>query len=120
MSEPKSPVDQALDLFLYAPVGLALTAAEELPKLIEKGRLRVTGQITMARMMGQFAVAEGQKRGEALIKEATERLSTPPRPAPAPAHAPTPAAPKPQAAATAPAPSAEPAVSAVVTAPAAS
>ena len=30
----KSPVDQALDLFVYAPIGLALTAAEELPKLV--------------------------------------------------------------------------------------
>src|SRR4051794_987600 len=107
MSEPKSPVDQALELFLYAPVGLALTAAEELPKLVEKGRQRVTGQITMARMIGQFAVAEGQKRGEAIIKDATERLSgSGSRPAsrlssPASPPAPAPAS----AAATAPAPS---------------
>src|SRR3954468_10606991 len=103
MSEPKSPVDQALELFLYAPVGLALTAAEELPKLVEKGRQRVTGQITMARMIGQFAVAEGQKRGEAIIKDATERLSgTGSRPAAAPSSRPSPA-PAPAAAKAAPA-----------------
>ena len=97
MSEPKSPVEQALELLLYAPVGLALTAAEELPKLVEKGRQRVNGQITMARMIGQFAVAEGQKRGEAIIKDATDRLSgTGSRPAPAPATAPAPASPPPR------------------------
>ena len=126
MSEPKSPVEQALELFVYAPVGLALTAAEELPKLIEKGRQRVTGQITMARMMGQFAVAEGQKRGEALIKQATERVNTPPPPAPPrPAPAPTqtasvPTVPATPTAPTAPSPAAEPVVTEVVTAPVAS
>jgi hypothetical protein len=122
MSEPKSPVEQAVELFVYAPVGLALAAAEELPKLVEKGRQRVTGQITLARMMGQFAVAEGQKRGEALIKEATERLSQP-RPAPSPARPPaTPSTPKspPERATATVAASVEPAVSEVVTAPAAS
>src|SRR5437763_12058379 len=94
MSEPKSPVEQALELLLYAPVGLALTAAEELPKLVEKGRQRVTGQITMAGMIGQFAVAEGQKRGEAIIKDATERLTgTGARPAPTPSSPPPPPAP---------------------------
>src|SRR4051812_9212507 len=96
MSEPKSPVEQALELFLYAPVGLALTAAEELPKLVEKGRQRVTGQITMARMIGQFAVAEGQKRGEAIIKDPPARLSGPgARTASAPASPPPPPAPPP-------------------------
>src|SRR5947207_10646352 len=89
MTEAKSPIDLALDLLFYAPVGLALTAAEELPKLVEKGRQRVTGQITMARIIGQFAVTEGQKRGERFIKQATERLAGPPRPAAPPRSEPT-------------------------------
>src|SRR5438874_13548300 len=75
MTEPKTPVEQAveqaLDLLVYAPVGLAVTAAEELPKLIEKGRQRVTGQLTMARMMGEYAVNEGQKRAEQFVRSAT-------------------------------------------------
>src|SRR4051812_22960423 len=75
MTEPKSPLEQALDLFVYAPVGMALTAAEELPKLIEKGRTRVTGQVTMARMMGQFAVQQGQRQAEKLVRDASERLT---------------------------------------------
>lgn len=75
MSEQKSRLEQMLDLFVYAPVGMALTAGEELPKLIEKGRSRITGQVTMARMMGQFAVQQGQQQAEKLVKDATERLS---------------------------------------------
>jgi hypothetical protein len=68
MTERKSPVDQALDLLFFAPLGLALTAAEELPKLIEKGRERATSQAGLYRMMGQFAVNEGQQRAERLVR----------------------------------------------------
>jgi len=74
MTERKSPVDQALDLLFFAPLGLALTAAEELPKLIEKGRERATSQAGLYRMMGQFAVSEGQQRAERLVRQAQERL----------------------------------------------
>jgi hypothetical protein len=74
MPEDKSPLEQALDLFVYAPLGLAITAREELPKLVDKGRQRVSGQVTMARMMGQFAVAQGQKEAEKAVKQAAERL----------------------------------------------
>jgi hypothetical protein len=63
-TEQRSPIDSALDLFVYAPVGLALTAMEELPKLAEKGRAQVQGQITIARMVGQFAVAQGRREIE--------------------------------------------------------
>ncbi len=62
--ENRSPLDNALDLLVYAPVGLALTAVEELPKLAEKGRAQIQGQITIARMVGQFAVAQGRKQIE--------------------------------------------------------
>ena len=64
MTEQRSALDNALDLLVYAPVGLALTAAEELPKLAAKGRTQVQGQLTMARMVGQFAVTQGRKEIE--------------------------------------------------------
>lgn len=85
MTESHSPVETALDLFLYAPVGLALTAAEEIPKLAAKGRTRLTQQLTMAKMVGQFAVTQGRK-------EINRRFAPPARPAPAPAAAPPAAA----------------------------
>jgi hypothetical protein len=116
MPDNKSPLEQALDLFVYAPLGLALTAREELPKLAEKGRTRVSGQMMMAKMIGQFAVSQGQREAEKQVKKATGRLSemglvggpapTPsPRaePGPAPMTDPSPApAPAPASAAAAP------------------
>jgi hypothetical protein len=71
VTESPSPLDTALDLLLYAPVGLALTAAEEIPKLAVKGRAQLEGQLTMARVVGQFAVAQGRK-------ELKKRLNPPP------------------------------------------
>jgi hypothetical protein len=48
-------------MFVYAPVGLALTVAEDLPGLIAKGRQRVETEISNARVVGQFTVAKGQR-----------------------------------------------------------
>ena len=75
MSENKSPLEQVLDLFVYAPLGLAITAREELPKLVEKGRERVSGQVTMAKMMGEFTVQQGTKEAAKAVRRATERLA---------------------------------------------
>lgn len=76
MTEVPKPLDAALDLFVYAPVGLAMTAAEELPKLAAKGRTRINTQLTMARVVGQFAVSRGRQE--------LEKRFAPPAPAPAP------------------------------------
>jgi hypothetical protein len=59
--EKKSPIDNVVELALYAPLGLALTARDHLPDLIARGRQQVTSQVTLARMMGQYAVKEGEK-----------------------------------------------------------
>lgn len=92
----KSPVEQALDLFVYAPLGLALEAPSLLPKLVERGR----AQVGMAKMIGQFAVQQGEKEaGKAvgsLQKQAAGLLEaffpgTRPEPAAAPTEAPGPA-----------------------------
>lgn len=59
----KTPAEQALDhaleVFVYAPIGLLFEGASLLPQLVEKGK----SQVTMARMIGQFAVTQGS--GEA-------------------------------------------------------
>lgn len=62
MTERPSALDALVDLVVYAPVGLALTAAEELPDLIAKGRAKVEPQLGTARLIGQFVVAEGRRR----------------------------------------------------------
>lgn len=71
MTERKTPIDQALDLFFFAPLGLALVAREELPRLIEKGRQQVSQQMTTARVMGEYAV---KTEGPKLVKQAQARL----------------------------------------------
>jgi hypothetical protein len=56
----RTPVEEALehavDLFVYAPIGLIFEGASLLPQLVEKGK----NQVTMARMIGKFAVDQGR------------------------------------------------------------
>ena len=112
MTEPKSPKDRLVELVVYGPVGLAATVVEEFPRLVEKGRHQVEGQVRTARLMGQFALQLGRRR----IEQSVDRLGaqasgrsapgparrSPPRPAPSPgqpsAHAPSPPAPSPASA----------------------
>ena len=90
MTEVPKPIDAALDLFLYVPVGLAMTAAEELPKLAAKGRTRINTQLTMARVVGQFAVTRGRQEIEKRLAPAgapagpSRRDAAPATPTPAP------------------------------------
>lgn len=87
MTDNRSPLDAALDLVLYAPVGLALTLGEELPKLAAKGRAGLWTRVSTARVVGQFAVAQGRR-------EVDRRLRPPaPAPRPAPPVAATPSSP---------------------------
>jgi hypothetical protein len=62
VTERYSPLDTLLDVFVYAPVGLALVATEEIPKLAAKGRAQLGGQLAMAKVVGQFAVAQGRRQ----------------------------------------------------------
>jgi hypothetical protein len=75
VTRSQSPLDAALDLFVYVPVGLVLTAAEEIPRLAAKGRARVGGQVGMAKVVGQFAVAQGRKEITRRLSAATSRPS---------------------------------------------
>ncbi len=49
-----------LDVLLFAPVGLLVTASEELPKLVEKGRSRLDQPVRNARFLGKLAVTGAQ------------------------------------------------------------
>jgi len=83
--EEKSPVDQVLDLLVFAPVGLALTARTQLPEIVAKGRAQVEGQLTLARFIGQFAVKQGRVELEKRLLKAHSPLATTLRPEPVPA-----------------------------------
>ncbi len=51
--------ERLLDLFVFLPTGLAVTVAEELPRLAERGRERLGVHVNSARAVGQFAVNAG-------------------------------------------------------------
>lgn len=69
-SEEQSLSDRCLDLFVYFPTGLAMTLAEELPRLTERGREHLGVRVNSARVVGQFAVKVGtnelKKRSDGL------------------------------------------------------
>ena len=67
MSDHKTPGDRLLDLVVFGPAGLAITAVEEFPKLVDKGRHRVEGQVHTARLVGQFAVQMGRRQLESTL-----------------------------------------------------
>jgi hypothetical protein len=63
-----SPLRRTLDYFVFAPVGLALTALEDLPGLVTKGRNLVETEISNARVVGKFVVDRG-------VREITQRVT---------------------------------------------
>ena len=68
MSKRQEPAEQLLDLLVYAPLGLLLEARELVPKLADKGRQRMGGQVTVARMIGEMAVRQGTRRAEKVVQ----------------------------------------------------
>jgi hypothetical protein len=91
--EEKNPVDQVLDLVVFAPLGLALTARNQLPEMVAKGRAQVENQVTMARIIGQFAVQQGKVQVEKRLKAYATPASVPVPTRPPAAPEPDPAAP---------------------------
>ncbi|MDQ3980716.1 MAG: hypothetical protein M3314_14390 [Actinomycetota bacterium] len=76
-TDPDRPLDRLvnglLDTFVYAPLGLALLAKDEIPKLAAQGRQRVEAQAHVARMVGQMAVAQGRRQ----VRAVSDRLTAP-------------------------------------------
>src|SRR3954470_7590992 len=77
--DPRKVAEAALDVFVYAPMGLALEAKELLPKLAERGR----NQVVLARLGARFAMQRAEAEATGLL----ERLH-PHEQAPAPAASP--------------------------------
>jgi hypothetical protein len=117
VTDKKSPADMALDLLVFAPLGFLMEARELVPKLVERGRGQVNGQVAMARVVGEYAVntgkAEATKRFGAVQEQATAALGdlglwpSPDGTEPIPTTAHKTAAPKPDAVVDAGAPAAE-------------
>jgi hypothetical protein len=72
----KTPAEQAIDhameVFVYAPIGLLFEGASLLPQLVEKGK----NQVTMAKMIGQFAVTQGSGEANKLVNQLQDQAIT--------------------------------------------
>lgn len=79
---PKSRFQWVVDLVVYAPVGLAVVAVEELPDLVARGRQRAERQLATARVIGKLAVSQGQRETERLVSSVTGGVRRPSRPVP--------------------------------------
>jgi hypothetical protein len=66
VTDDKSPAEQFLDVFFYAPLGFLMNIEEVLPQLVAKGRR----EAKVARMFGQYAV----RKGGAKVEKAVARM----------------------------------------------
>jgi hypothetical protein len=64
--DESSPADQLVDLLVYAPVGIALEAVDNLPKFIARGKSQVT--------LGRFVARAAAKKGTSTIESLGERV----------------------------------------------
>ncbi len=65
--------EAALDLLVFAPLGLALSARDAVAGLAEKGRARVAPQLNLARSVGEMAVRQGSREAERLVRPFVEQ-----------------------------------------------
>lgn len=68
--EPKSPVDQLVDLFVYAPVGFLYEREELLDRVVTRGR----SQVQLARLMAKMA-SERNGGPEAVANEVANQAA---------------------------------------------
>lgn len=81
----KAPAERAVELMVYAPIGLALFARDMVPPLLQqfvaRGRAevdqlqkRVETQVSNARVLGQFAVAQGPDQLRRLAEQQLDQV----------------------------------------------
>lgn len=64
------PVEQLLDMFLYAPIGFLSKSAESVPDLAKRGRT----QAANARVIGQFALGTTNTKARKAFAEAEQHV----------------------------------------------
>lgn len=72
MPEQKTPLDVAADIFVFAPVGLALELGKHLPEYASKGREQLHGPIQAAKFVGTMAAMQGRQQFGDKFRKATE------------------------------------------------
>src|SRR5947209_4473397 len=64
-----NPIVQALDVFVFAPLGLLFSARETIPQLAAKGRELAAA----AKVMGEFALGQGRDQAEKAVRQASDQ-----------------------------------------------
>jgi len=64
VSEQRNPLVRLVETAVFAPIGLALLAREQIPRLAAKGKSETETRVRVARMVGEFAVKAGRKEVE--------------------------------------------------------
>jgi len=67
-----SPLEQLLELFVYAPIGLVYEREDVLPKLVRRGK----SQVKLAKVLGQMAAKQGQDQAGGGVGAALGLLAT--------------------------------------------
>ena len=67
----RRPIDQLIDLFVYAPVGLVYEYQDVLPKLIKRGK----SQVQIARLLGTMAAKQGQRTVNSRVDVASSSVA---------------------------------------------
>ena len=65
------PVEQLLDLILYAPIGLAAKGIDAVPELAQRGRVNAAN----ARVIGQFALGATNAKARSAISDAEQHIA---------------------------------------------
>jgi hypothetical protein len=100
VSNDKTPIEKAVDLAVYAPIGFFNFIRTMMPGWIEGGRQEVAKQMTNARAISEIAIAQGRKEAEKAVAQtgevvsnlAARRQQQQQPPAPRPTATPTPTA----------------------------
>lgn len=72
MSDDRAPDDwvaRLLDLAVFAPVGVAVSLRDELPRHVRQGRQAMENRLQLARFIGQLTVQTGRRELEKRLEE---------------------------------------------------
>lgn len=70
----RDPLAQLLDVALYAPLGLALSARERLPDLADRGRREIEARVPAARLVGQMVLDQGTREVKKRVDDLPRRV----------------------------------------------
>lgn len=73
VSSERKPIDLAMDLFFYAPVGASIEFWERVPALADLGRKRLSAHAPAAKTIGKFVLGVGRSRFESRLDDAVKR-----------------------------------------------